>query len=132
MKTHKNTFDQDKQKVLEWLQKNAPDSVHARKRPDILPFIQMPDRYYRLCAAELIKEGHICSHNSRGYWAKPLSLHTYGPNAARREIDAIKECYAERKAKALSTLDHISALYREMEELEQRIFQGQKVFVEGV
>ena len=124
----KDTFIMDKQRVLEWLQRYAQDSVHAKKRPEILPFIQMPDRYFRLCAAELIKEGHVCSHNARGYWAKPLSLHTYGPHAARREIDAIKECYFERKSKALSTLEKIGQLLREVEDLEQRIFQGQKVF----
>ena len=119
----------DKVKTLEWLRKNAADSLHARKRPDILPYIQMPDRYFRLLASELIREGHVCSTASRGYWAVPLSLHTYGPSAAKREIDAMKECYAERKAKALSTLEKISALFDKAVELEMKIFQGQKEFV---
>ena len=111
----KDTFEQDKQRVLELFMKYALGVRNARTREDILPFIQMRDRPFRYIASELIHEGHMASTASKGYWAIPL--HTNDP----REIEAIKHSYLERKSKALSMLEDVN---RQLDELEKRV--GQK------
>lgn len=111
-------YDADKKRVLEWMEKYCPGHKSARTRKDILPFIGLPDRYFRSIASELIHEGNLCSTASKGYWFRPLK--TNDPE----EIEAIKHSILERKSKALSMLEDCKA---QMEELE-KMTQGQLQF----
>lgn len=105
---------EDKQKVLDWMHTHAFGFRNARTRADILPFLQSPeemtDRVFRLCASELIHEGHLCSSASRGYWAVPLVTKD------QEEIQAVIEAQEERKGKALDLLadcDRVIKIYQE-------------------
>ena len=113
---------QDKLGVLSWFEKNCPTSKHARTRRDILPFILMrkafdndesKDRYFRRIAHELIHEGHLCSHNSKGYWFRPLWT------TDRDEIEAIKRSLGERKSKALAMICDVDRQLGQVERMEQ-------------
>lgn len=88
----------DKQKVLDWMMQYCLGFRNARTRANILPYLQMPDRYLRLLMSELIHEGHLCSSASLGYWALPLTTKD------REEIDTALYAQHERKSKALDLL----------------------------
>ena len=81
-----------------WMITNCLGFRNARTRANILPFVQLPDRYLRLIMSELIHEGHLCSSASLGYWALPL--YTKDP----QEIETALDAQRERKAKALDLL----------------------------
>ena len=112
-------FEQDKVKVLGWMEKYANGVRCARTRKDILPFVQLPDRYFRLIVSELIDEGNVYSSASHGYWfAKLHTTDTF-------EIDAMKHAILERKAKALSMIEGCDKRLKEITALNQ----GQQAFV---
>lgn len=117
-------FEMDKIRVLEWMQKHTNGYRNARTRENILPFIQLKDRYFRQIANELIHEKQLCSSHKRGYWFFPLV--TNDP----REIGAFKLCQIERKAKALDLLTGVDACIAWADELLAKCNQGQKEFAE--
>ncbi|RKY32662.1 MAG: hypothetical protein DRP74_02160 [Candidatus Omnitrophota bacterium] len=119
---------QDKQEVLDWFEKYCNGFRNAKTRENILPFIfiyrtfksyEAKDRYFRRIASELIHEGHLCSHNSKGYWFIPLVTND------REEIAALKESILEREAKARSMIRDCSKQLKRVEDLEKVINQGQ-------
>ena len=89
---------EDKLKVLRWLEIYCFGFRNARTREKILPFIGLEDRRFRAIVSELIHEGHIASSSSRGYWFLPLVTSDV------TEIDAILEACQERTAHALDIL----------------------------
>jgi hypothetical protein len=115
----KDHFQDDKQKVLDWGMKYMQGFRRARTREDILPFVQMDDRRFRACASELIHEGQMCSSHKRGYWIVPLQ--TNDP----LEIEAMKECHIERKAKAIDLITDCDKMIKRAEDILYPIRQGQ-------
>ncbi len=122
---------QDKLEVLKWFEKNCPTSKQARTRESILPFIlirkifstvETKDRYFRKIASELIHEGHLCSHNSRGYWFR--ALWTNDPE----EIEAIKSSLLERKSKALAMIADVDRQLNQVQRMRETAKQGQQEF----
>lgn len=110
---------QDKQNIKEWFEKNAHGFRNARTRKDIIPFIltyrifpslEAKDRYFREVASELIKEGHLASSNTRGYWFIPI--HTRD----KKEVDAVIACHLERRAKALTLIEDCNRIINEYEQ----------------
>ena len=119
----KERFDQDKLKVLEWFQKYAHGYKNARTRDDIIPFIQLPDRYFREIASSLIHDGHIASSCDKGYWFIPLFTKD------RREVEAVIKCHIERKSKALDLIKDCDKLIQQFEDRLVVTTQGQREFV---
>lgn len=122
-------FEKDKVSVLSWFEKHCPNSKEARTRENILPFIlihktfptaESKDRYARRIFHELIHEGNIASHNSKGYWFYPLC------STDPVEIAALKMSLLERKAKALSMLSGCDKQLARVEEMESRVNHGQQ------
>ena len=93
---------EDKAKVLAWMQKYCYGYKAARIRANILPFVQMEDRCFRLIMSELIHESHCASDCIRGQWFIPLV--TKDPE----EIEAVLQSYRERKGKALNLLTDLN------------------------
>lgn len=96
--------EEDKKKVLDWLTKYCLGFRNARTRANILPFLNLEDRYFRAIISELIHAGNVASSSSRGYWFVPLVIIDVA------EIDALLECYAERSASALDRLRGLGKL----------------------
>lgn len=71
----------------------------------------MTDRYWRLCIAELKKEGLVAATASRGYWAVPENTKDV------QELEAVLESCEELKSKAL---DMLTGLNRQIDTLEDR------------
>ena len=112
-------FESDKAKVLGWMEKYCNGVRSARTRKDILPFVQLPDRYFRLIASELIDEGNVYSSASHGYWfAKLRTTDSF-------EISAMEHSILERIAKATSTID---GCHKRLKDI-RAAGQGQQVFV---
>jgi len=99
MKNGQDKFLADKIRVLEWMEKYCKGVRCARHRADILPFVQLPDRYWRQIISDLVDEGIIYSSSTRGYWWALLHTNDH------YEIDAMKHAILERKAKALSMIE---------------------------
>lgn len=91
-----NVYAGDKAKVLNWLEKHAWGYKNALTRKDILPFIGMPDRRFRLAASALIKDNQVASSSSYGYFFIPLCC------GDPETIAAVKHCRAERNSRAVS------------------------------
>lgn len=106
---------EDKERVLSWLEKHAWGVKCARTREQILPYLNLPDRYFRLIVSELIHEGHVASCASKGYWFVPLHTNDM------EEIEALKRSILERKSKALTM---IADCDKQLKELAMK-FQGQ-------
>lgn len=121
----KDKFLEDKQRVLSWMEKYANGYRNARTRENILPFVQLKDRYFRSIANELIHEKQLCSSHKRGYWFFPLVSND------PREIEAFKQCQIERKAKALDLLTGVDACIAYADELLAKAMQGQYEFSMG-
>ncbi len=122
---------QDKLEVMHWFEKYCPTSKHARTRENILPFIlihknfesaEAKDRYFRRIVHELIHEGHLCSHNSKGYWFKPLWT------TDKEELKAIKMSLLERKSKALAMIADVDW---QLNQLEDSINRQQEFSLKG-
>ena len=92
---------QDKEIVLSWMRKYCFGFRNARTRANILPFVNLPDRYFRQIISGLKHEGHIASTCDKGYWAIPLVT------TDRKEIEAALDSYQEMKSKALDLLTGI-------------------------
>lgn len=125
-----NFYEEDKRMALEWMSVFCSGFRQARTRKEILPCMnfkrifdnpESKDRYFRKIVSSLIHEGHLCSHNSRGYWFKPL--YTNDPE----EIEAIKQSIMERKSRALSSIEGCDRQLREVEGIRQ----GQQVMLAG-
>jgi len=123
---------QDKLEVLNWFEKNCPTSKQARTRERILPFILIrkpfpsadaKDRYFRRIASELIHEGHLCSHNSLGYFFRALWTND------REEIEAIKMSLLERKSKALAMIADVDRQLHQVQRMAETVNQGQQEFI---
>ena len=102
---------EDKDKVLNWMVSHCLGFRNARTRANILPFVQLPDRYFRLIVSELKHEGQLASDCQRGYWAIPLVTQD------KEEIEAALGSYKEMKSKAL---DLLTGLDRQIKILEDR------------
>ena len=109
-------FEQDKQNILEWMTKNCHGYRNARIREGILPYVliyrtfptkETKDRHFREIMSSLIHEGHTASSNRRGYWVVPIHTRDRG------EVEAVLECYYERKAKALALIADCDRLINE-------------------
>ena len=120
--TRVDKFQNDKIRLLGWFEKYCYGYKNARTRDNILPFVQMPDRYFREVVSSLIHEGNVCSSHKRGYWFPPLS--TNDP----REIDEFKACQVERKGKALDLITDCERLIKQADDMLARTRQGQQVF----
>lgn len=120
-------YDRDKAYLLDWMAKNCDGVGRAMHKDTILEHVRMNERYFRDIMSDLLKEGHVCATSVNGYWFKPLHLAGMDEYEQRREIDAIKHCYAERLSRAKSIYERMSELFKDVEDLERRIFQGQKV-----
>lgn len=112
-------FNEDKVRVLSWLEKYAYGYRNARVREDILPFVKIPERTFRLIMSELIHEGNACSSNKRGYWFFPLT--TNDP----MEIKIFKECQIERKGKAIDLITDCDKLISRADNQLQVVMGGQ-------
>ena len=98
MHTESKVKHKDKQTVLNWMMKVCLGFRQARTRANILPCLNLEDRYFRQICSELIQEGNIASSCQRGYWFIPLVTKDV------EEIDAVLESCQERSAKALDVL----------------------------
>jgi len=98
MHTETKVKPDDKQTVLNWMMKVCPGFRQARTRANILPYLNLEDRYFRQICSELIHEGHIASSCQRGYWFIPIVTKDV------EEIDAVLESCQERSTKALDVL----------------------------
>ena len=107
----------DKQKVLDWMNKYCLGFRNAKTRTNILPYLQMPDRYFRLLVSELKHEGHIASDCQRGYWAIPLC--TKDPE----EVEAALGSYQEMKSKALDLLTGLDKQIKFLEDKKRCLTQ---------
>lgn len=116
----KDKFLEDKQRVLGWMEKYCYGYKNARTRENILPFIQLKDRYFRQIASELIHEKQLCSSHTKGFWFFPLVSND------PREIEAFKQCQVERKAKALDLLTGVDGCIAWADELLAKARQGQQ------
>src|SRR3990167_2298887 len=97
-RTESKVKPEDKQIVLSWMMKVCLGFRQARTRANILPYLNLEDRYFRHICSELIHEGHIASSCQRGYWFIPLVTRDVA------EIDAVFESCQERSSKALDVL----------------------------
>ena len=100
----KRTFEQEKDRVLEWMIKYCLGYKKARKRSNILPFISLNDWKFRAIVSELKHSGDLASTSSRGYWAVPLCTNSHC------EISAVLESISEMQRKALTMLQDCSKL----------------------
>lgn len=114
----------DYQFVSNWLQEHCYGREHARFRendayPDkgILPYMpkHITDRKFRWIISALVHEGNVYSSSAWGYFFMPPI------NPARCDIDAAKQALAERKTKALSTIEKVEFLLKKVGELEQGV-----------
>ena len=115
----RRNFEADKARVLGWFEKYCRGYKNARKKQDILPYVDLEERYFRQIVHDLKKEGHIYSTSSRGYWWALLATNNHA------EIVAMKESLKEEKSRAMSLLEGID---KKMKALESHN-QGQKELV---
>jgi len=126
MRMENKVKPEDKQMVLSWMIKVCSGFRQARTRANILPYLNLEDRYFRHICSELIHEGHIASSCQRGYWFIPLVTKDV------EEIDAALESCQERSAKALDVLrglgQQIDALTTRREALtKQYVFETMEI-----
>lgn len=114
----------DKKKVLDWLQKHCSGFRNARTRANILPFMQMPDRYWREIVSLLKHEGNIASTCFRGYWAIPLVTKD------KEEVEAALESYQEMRSKALDMLTDTDKHIKHWQDRKLALTQQQEFFEE--
>lgn len=116
----------DKEMVLNWMTHHCLGFRNARTRENILPFVgNLTDRGLRKIMSELIHEGNVCSSHKRGYWAVPLQT------TDTEEIEAMKQCYIERKSKALDLIQDCDRLIDKAEDMLLKVRQGQGELVFG-
>jgi len=115
----KQNYEKDKARLLGWMEKYCHGYKNARKRPDILPFVFLGDRYFRTLISNLKHENHIASTSTRGYWFIPL--HTTN----QAEVNAVLESIQEMKSRAMDMLKGSSKLEQHWQHEKARITQGQ-------
>lgn len=113
MKTGYTNYEYDKKMVLDFMQSRCLTHRNARNLATIQSFVagsllthaKDVSRYVRRILSELKHDGHTCSTNTFGYWAKPLSLHTYSHEEQHEEIKAEKFSALEDHSRAMKMLD---------------------------
>ncbi len=110
MKKKPEVNPQDKEKVLQWMLTYCFGFRNARTRQNILPFVRLPDRYFRQIISELKHEGQIASTCDKGYWAIPLVTKD------KEEIEAALDSYQEMRSKALDMLTGIDMQIKILED----------------
>jgi len=115
---------EDYQFVSNWLQQHCYGREHARFRENeadpnkgILPYMpeRITDRKFRFIVSALVHEGRVYSSSAWGYFFMPPVYPT------AYDIAAAKKALAERKTKALSTIEKVDFLMKKVDELEQGV-----------
>ena len=115
-------WELDKQTVKDYLFKKCNGVNKAKHRKEILsnikfigeyPRVETKDRRFRYIASELIHEGHICSHNKKGYWFIPLWTKN------KEEIEWVEASILERKAKGLAMVQGCEKQLKSIRERKQ-------------
>lgn len=110
-----------KTQVLSFMESNCYGYRNAAIKDLILAFLRsnhnlnIGERSLRRVLSELRNEGHLSSHNSRGWHFIPLNTND------RSEINAVLGGLWEKKAHAL---DMLTGITHQIEEYEDRIATG--------
>ena len=113
-------FESDKKYLLDWFGKYCNGVRNARTRENILPYVKMEDRHFRIVVSTLIHDGHIASSSKWGYWFIPLATND------TVEIGALKYSIMERKSKALAMIEDCHRQLERIKDIELKRTQGQK------
>jgi hypothetical protein len=114
--------EQDKSVVLDWMRRFCYGFKNARTRKDILPYLNLPDRYFRRIASILKHEGHLASTSDKGYWFIPIE--TKDPE----EINAALQSCLEMKARAMDIVADCDKHIKRWEDKKRIATQGQMAF----
>ena len=117
----KNFSDFEKSVVLNWVIQYCSGYKNAKNLKDIVPFLvpKIEERKFRKIFNELGAENGCYSSIKRGYWYLPLV------STDSEEITVALEALAERKRRALNTIESISKNEKRL----QGMRQGQKELV---
>ena len=113
-------------KILSFMSEHCHGVTNAQKKDWILcklsykENIKISERTLRRFLSDLRNDGHLSSHNSRGWHFIPLFTNDH------REIDAVLEDQYEKKAHALTLITGLDATIRKYEKM--RDVQEQDLF----
>lgn len=136
-------YTEDKLRVLKWMSKYCYGYRKRRVKPNILPYVNLNERYFRQIVRDLKHEGHICS-TTEGYWFTPLYTNDYMEilmkhisdagvlDEAREEIGQARHSWLELRSRAMDMLTDCDRHLKKLTDLEHRVTGGQLELFEKI